>query len=108
MSTITFTISYSNGAFISTPASQTATAKNTTISFVFSDDTPKKFTFTGYSSNDSKQQLGTATISSDGRSMTVPNANTEAETINITCNITDTETRGSYGSHSEVENDPPH
>ena len=108
MSTITFTISQGEGGFVSTPASQTATQKNPTITFVMSGKVASKFTFTGYTSNDSKQQLGSASFSADNRTMTIPNSNTEAETITITAQISDGQTEGSYGSIAEVTNDPPH
>ncbi len=108
MSTITFTIEFDKQSnLIADPTSQSVTQKNTTIRYVLGSNTQNKFRFTGYSSNDSKEQLGKASISSDGQTMDVLNKNTESETIQITVNCSDSQTEGGHSVPTEVRNIPP-
>ncbi len=108
MSSMTFIISQDkSGGLVSDPASQTAVTRNTDIIFLFAKTAPASFKFSGYTSTDSKQQLGPAQISGDGRTMTIPNLNSQSETMVITSMVDDGNLEGSLRSNSEVINDPP-
>ena len=108
MSTITFTIEYDkNGNLVAVPTSQSALSRNTTIHYVMGANTNKGLSFTGYTSNDSKSQLGPASISADGQTMDVLDQNSHSETIQLVANCIDSNTEGSHSIPTEVRNIPP-
>jgi hypothetical protein len=84
MGTITFTLSESGGVLVSSPESQNVTESNTTTIFQLAPNAAADFRLTGYSSNDSKSQLGPASINKEGTVMTLLDANSKAEMINVT------------------------
>ncbi|MCB1609390.1 MAG: hypothetical protein KDI71_20695 [Xanthomonadales bacterium] len=108
MSTITFTIEYDkHGNLVAVPASQSALTRNTTIRYVMGSNTNRNLSFTGYTSNDSKSQLGPASISSDGQTMDVSDQNSQSETLQIVVNCVDSRTEGGHSIPTEVRNIPP-
>ncbi len=84
MATVTFTLSESGGVLVSDPESQDVTESNTTVIFQLASSAVADFRLTGYTSNDSKSQLGTALINSEGTVMSFIDCNTKPEEINVT------------------------
>lgn len=84
MATVTFTLSESGGELVSSPESQSVTEPNTNTIFQLAPNATADFRLTGYTSNDTKSQLGSASINEEGTIMTLVDSNSQADVINIT------------------------
>lgn len=107
MPTVTFTLSDVNGQLVSSPEEQTVTAKNTSILFQLDAGAAAVYALTGYTSNDTENQLGPAFINSGATAMSVNDVNTEQEDINITVQSTHRKTGAVYHTDPMVKNRPP-
>jgi hypothetical protein len=107
MPTIVFTLTETKQGLVSTPESAQAIESNTTLQFTLAGSAATDYRITGYNSNDSKEQLGTGSISQDGVTMLVNDANSQPEIININVQIEHRKQGTKHGVDPQVENMPP-
>jgi hypothetical protein len=84
------------------PNNITVRQKDTGIAYQLSEGTPATIVFDGYTHSPSGQ-LGKATISQDGRTMSLNDRNTTKEVIKVTLLFKD---NAVFGFDPEVTNDP--
>ena len=107
MTTITFSLSEGKGGLQSSPESADVTTSGATLEFVLVGSAATDYRITGYSSTDRSDQLGAPTISSDGITMTVGDANTVAETMNISVTVEHRKHSTTHRVDPQVTNRPP-
>ncbi len=107
MTTYSYQLSEVNGVLVSNPESQVIDQHDAMLSFELVGEAATNFRLTGYTANDTKNQLGAASFNKTETVMTIPDANTKAATINITVLSAHRTTGTVYHTDPSAVNRPP-
>ncbi|MCB1590712.1 MAG: hypothetical protein KDI56_17495 [Xanthomonadales bacterium] len=100
-------MSEGKGGLQSSPESASVTTAGATLEFVLVGSAATDYRITGYNSTDTANQLSSATISADGITMLVGDANTAAETMNIYVTVEHRKHSTKHQIDPQVINRPP-